>query len=223
MKNFQKLIFIALSLIVLFCIGCAKTNLEYSTQSVLSEYRKNLFVGKGSSFVATFTSGQREKDYVMDGVCSSLVDFGVVTLKFENYVLSSLPKFELKVNEDIFAGELEHNPYDGSFVFDIERQVEDGDILILYLVDYDEYVNLDCWSNTWQCDYKKAKEIFCDKYKAEIQQNTEENVLKGEMYIKIVSDDKEFKNIYWYVLLVCQNGNMYSVLIDVNNCQIVQN
>ncbi|MBQ9793251.1 MAG: hypothetical protein IJW32_05920 [Clostridia bacterium] len=221
-KIILSLSFIILSVFVLN--ACSKVNnpQEVST-NVLSEYRKNLFVSKTNFCVATFTSGQREENYIMDGSNTKLVDFGVLTVKFDNYTSQSLPKFELKINNDLYTGEFEHNPYDNTFVFDIQKQVSDNDTLNLYLVDFDQSTLLQCCSKNWKINYKQAHTIFTEKYKTEITSHTTDNVLKGEVYIKIVSDDKDLKNFYWYVLLVCQNGDMYSSLIDVNSGEIVQN
>ena len=224
-KILKKIIsFIVLILSVFIVSACSnKVKTEEISINAISEYRKNLFVAKTNFCVATFTSGQREEKYIMDGKNSKLVDFGVLTLKFDNYTSLSLPKFELKINNDIFTGELEHNPYDGSFVYDIQKQVNDNDTINLYLVDYDQSTSLSCLSRGWKVNYLQAESIFANKHKAEFNKNTIDNKLNGEIYIKIVSDDKEMKNFYWYVLLVCENGDMYASLIDVNSGEIIQN
>ena len=93
----------------------------------------------------------------------------------------------------------------------------------MYLIDFDEYITLDCWSKNWNITYKDSLNIFKDKYKKEINEHIENNILQGEIYIKIVSNDKNLKNIYWYVLLVCKNGDMYATLIDTKTGDILQN
>ncbi|MBQ3213583.1 MAG: hypothetical protein IJB10_01030 [Clostridia bacterium] len=225
LKIIKKLIlsFVLLMLAIFALSGCSKVKPQEISRSVLSEYRKNLFAAKTNFCSITFTSGQREENYIMDGTNTKLVDFGVLTVKFNNYISSSLPKFELKINKDLYAGEFEHNPYDNSFVYDIQKQVNNTDIISVYLVDFDQEILLQCFSNGWKINYKDAHNIFTQKYKTEIVSNTVNNLLNGEIYIKIVSEDKEFKNFYWYVLLVCQNGDMYASLIDVNTGEILQN
>ena len=221
-KIILSITFIILSMFLLNACSKVNNHQELST-NVLSEYRKNLFVSRTNFCTATFTSGQREENYIMDGNNTKLVDFGVLTVKFNSYTSQSLPKFELKINNDLYAGEFEHNPYDNTFVFDIQKQVNDNDTLNLYLVDFDQSTLMQCFSKTWKVNYKQAQNIFTEKYKTEIEGHLTDNILKGEVYIKIVSDDKELKNFYWYVLLVCQNGDMYSSLIDVNSGEILQN
>lgn len=223
-KNF-KITLLSLMLLILtpFFCGCKNsTKQETVVQSSLSEYRKNLFVGNGSGFSVTFTSGEREEPYVMDGENQKLKDFGVLTLKFNN-LPANLPQFELKVNEKTYTGQFEKNPYDNTFVYDICTQVNDEDNLNLYLVDFDEYVKLDCVSKNWQFDYVSALNIFSEKYKEEIKNQTENNVLNAEIYVKIVTDSKNMENIYWYVLMVCKKGDMFASLIDTKTGQIIQN
>ena len=65
--------------------------------------------------------------------------------------------------------------------------------------------------------------IFSEKHKEDIKVNSNKNKLNGEIYIKIVSSDKQLSSVYWYVLLTCTNGNVYASLIDVNSGEIVQN
>lgn len=223
-KNF-KIVFILIFLFTLipFSFSCKSSQKQESiVKNSLSEYRKNLFVGFGSTFTVTFTSGEREEPYIMDGNKNSLQDFGVLTLKF-NSLPANLPQFELKVNANTFVGTLEKNPYDNTFVYDICSQVEDIDTLTLYIVDFDETVKLSCISSSWEYNYLSALNIFENKFKSEINSQIENNILNGEIYIKIVSDNEKMENIYWYVLLVCKNGDMYALLIDTKTGQIIQN
>lgn len=223
----KKIILICMTFAFVFLFGCSNSQKNNETQNILqnslSEYRKNLFVGKTDNFIATFSSGKREDSYIMDGNKTKLVNFGVLTITFIKNPDSTSPQFELKVNTNTYAGELERNPYDNTFVYDIETQVDDKNVLTLYVVDFDEYITLDCLSKNWNITYQKSLEIFKNKYKKEINTHTNNNVLQGEIYIKIVSSDKQLKNIYWYVLLVCKNGDMYATLIDTKTGDILQN
>ncbi len=226
-KNIFKTIFPIL-ISVLFCVvgvACNKNNQNNyeSSINVLSEYRKNLFVGNGGNFIVTFTSGQRESNYIMDGETSPLVDFGVLTVKFNYSFEKSAPKFVLKINDKSYEGELEKNPFDGTFVFDIEKQVNDSDVISLYLEDINENLNLTCWSKSWNITYKSALQSFLNKHKDNLSKYYVEDRLEGEIFIKIVSNDSKMSSVYWYVLLVCKNGDILASLVDVNNGQIIQN
>lgn len=222
---FYKKVIICLSFVVLlgvtFIFGCSKINLTDHSLSSISEYRKNLFVGKTGNILATYTTGQREQDYIMDGKKTPLTDFGVLTLSFSE-PLEKAPEFKLTINGTCYESVLELNPYDGTYVFDTEMQTDDGAQIELYLKGFDQTIKLVCVSSSWSSTYQDAISIFSQKYQKELDSHSKNGVLNGEVYVKIVSSSKTLDNIYWYVLCVCESGEMYSALIDPNTKVIVQ-
>ena len=131
----RKLFFICVCCVLClstFLCGCGEVNFKTHAHTYISEYRKNLFANKTGSLLATFTSGERERDYDLTGVKTPLVDFGVLTVKFYMDIGDTLPTFELKVNNKTYSGQLDKNPYDGSFVYDIETQVDDESDIPLF-------------------------------------------------------------------------------------------
>ena len=205
--------------------GCSNKNSQKTNglENYLSEYRKNLFVGKTSNYLITFTSGQRESTYIMDGECSNLVDFGVITIKFNSAFGGQKLQYELKVNDDTYTGELEINPYDKTLVADIQRQVDDNAQMSIYLVDFDETIELQCWSKNFEYNYKDALEIFAFSHKEAIENNTLNGTLNGEIYIKLVAENNNMNDIYWFVCLVFKNSDTTASLISVKTGQILQN
>lgn len=224
-KIFYKKVLVCLSFILLlgitFIFGCTKVNLTDHSLSFISEYRKNLFVAKTGNILATYTTGQREQDYTMDGKKTPLTDFGVLTLTFSSK-LEKAPEFKLTVNGTCYESVLELNPYDGTYVFDTESQTDDSAQIELYLKDFDLTTKLVCVSSSWGSTYQDAISIFSQKYQNEINAHTQNGILNGEVYVKIVSSSKALDNIYWYVLCVCESGDMYSALIDPNTKAIIQ-
>lgn len=223
MKIKKVLVSFCLLLCLFFLCSCGGNQTPNNIiENSLSEYRKNLFVYKNNNYLVTLTSGERESNYIMDGVKSDLVDFGVVTVKFNDIFAGSKLQFELKIDNDTYSGEFERNPYDNTFVFDIGKQVKDESTVSLYFVDFDENVDMKCISKDWEYDHLDALEIFAEAHKEEIKTLTNDNSINGEIYIKTVTENNDLSNIYWYVLLVCKNGEMYANLISVTTGQIVQ-
>ena len=222
----RKLFFVNLCIIVLmsslFLFSCGSVELKNHSHTYISEYRKNLFANKTGNLLATFTSGEREKDYDLTGVKTPLVSFGVLTVIFDIDIGESTSTFELCVNDKIFTGELERNPYDGSYVYDIQEQVEDDDTITLKINELDQNLKLVCLSASWHSTWEDAVSIFSQKYNSEIASHSKEGKFLGEIYVKIVSKTRNLENIYWYVLCVCQDGKIYSCLVDVNTNEIVQ-
>ena len=206
----------------IFLYACGQVNFKTHEHTYISEYRKNLFVNKTGILLATFTSGEREKDYDLTGIKTPLVDFGVLTIKFNVNIGDTLPTFELKVDDKTFLGTMEKNPYDGSFVYDIETQVKDESEITLKLPDFEQNLKLICVSSGWNTTWEDSVEIFCQKYNKEIASHTKQGKFLGEIYVKIVSTDKTLDNVFWYVLCVCQDGNIYACLINPNTREIIQ-
>ncbi len=222
MKIKKFLVSFCLLACLFFLCSCGNTPSSNKLEDNLSEYRKNLFIYKNSSYLVTLTSGQRETDYIMNGENTKLVDFGVLTVKFNSVFAGSKLQFELKIDDDTYAGEFERNPYDGTFVYDIQKQISDDSLISLYIVDFDEKINLQCISKNWQYGYKDALQIFANNHKTEIEGIVENGKIKGEVYIKTVAEDSNLNDIYWYVLLVCKNGEMYANLISPVTGEVMQ-
>lgn len=223
--HFYKKVFLCLSFVILlavvFIFGCSTVNLSDKSLSSISEYRKNLFVGKSGNILATYTTGEREQDYIMDGKKTPLTDFGVLTL-YVSSPLDQAPEFKLTVNEKSFEGVLEQNPYDGTYVFDTLCQTDDNAQIELYIKQFEQTIKLVCVSANWTATYQDVLSIFSQKYQKELDSHSSRGILNAEVYIKIVSSNKNLDNIYWYVLCVCESGDMYSALIDPITKEIIQ-
>ncbi|MBQ3047600.1 MAG: hypothetical protein IJD48_01130, partial [Clostridia bacterium] len=168
-----------------FLFGCSTNNTQNNLMTYVSEYRQNLFIAKTEKFLATYTTGKREIDYIMDGQKTTLTDFGVLTVSF--FGNENFKQFCLTVNEDKFEGELELNPYDGTFVFDTQHKTGDNSSIKLFMKDLNQQIELQCVSSFWTVNYHDALNIFADKYKTQLNNNFSKNLLDAEIYIKIVS------------------------------------
>lgn len=217
--KFLSLVFFMIPL-CLFLFSCSPT-LEEQINSCVSEYRENYFYAKTDNFIASFTDGEREKDYIYNGEKTSLVNYGIIVLKTGLMVEEKL-KFELSVNGEVLVGEMGRNPFDHTFVFDTERRVSSGDSLELYLVDFDVKLTFVCLSKDWEVNCGQALTKFVHEYKTQLQAYVTKDCFQGEVYIKLVADLSDENNIYFYVLAVCKDGQVFGSLIDVKTGNIVQ-
>ena len=223
----KKHFFIFIILIFLFVcptlIGCGQVDFKTHAHTYISEYRKNLFVAKTGNMFITFTSGERESDYDLTGYKTPLVDFGVLTVVFDVDIKDLLPSFQLRVNDKNYSGKLEKNPFDNSYVYDIETQVNDNDDITLTLDDFEQSLKLVCISSEWKSTWEDAVEIFNQKYLKEVASHTKQGEFLGEIYVKIVAENKNLESVSWYVLCVCQDGSIYACLINPNTKEVLQN
>ena len=223
MRKFIKVfgLILCLTFIGLTLVGCGKS-VEEELSLNISEYREDFFYGSTLNMSATFTDGQRESEFVTDGKKSELQDFGVLVVRSNND-LGENPRFELKINDETYEGEMEKNPFDGSYVVDVLRRVDCEDTIVVTIPSINETITLECLSKDWGCDCNKALNVFIDNNKDNLNEYMSANGFEGEVYIKIVADKKDIANIYWYVLCVCQDGNVFANLISVEDGKIVQN
>ena len=209
-------------LCVFVCFLCFFTfsckSLEEDVSSSISETRDDFYYAKTDDYLVTFTSGKREQNYVMDGVSTSLVPYGVIVLKTSKN-LGKTPSFAIKSGDKVYSGEMEINPFDGSFVADIEREIKGEDDIIFSLPSQNFETKLKNLSKNWEITPSKALDIFVKHKKNELNKYKKSN-LDGEIYMKIVGDEEN--NTYYFVLFVGKDGNTISSLIDVNSGEILQ-
>lgn len=223
----MKKIFAILSLLLVsfFTFGCDNNLIEIVNGEV-SEVRYNLFEIKNEQLSVFFTSGFREEPYVIDGVSNSKKEFGVITIRFltdiSNY--SGLPSFIITINDMDFDGDFELNPFDQTYVQDIETFVLDDATISMKILwnNFEFEGTLTNVSNSFVINHKEALKIMIKEFKPQLQRLIQNHKFQGEVYIKIISDtsfliDKK----YWYVCVIGKTGENYSVVIDPQTKQIL--
>ena len=204
---------------LLFSVGCSNVNYFYKfANENIAEVRKNMYVGETDNLKVSLISGMREKDYVINGLATDLVEFGVLTFMFKTEV--SLPEtvnYVLTIGTTRYDGVLEQNPYDGSFVCDIKKVVNSADVITAKIIagEFVESVEVKSVINGWNVDDANALKLACSELKGELNNFIENDEFYAECYIKIINDpDVDKNNYFWYVNFVGRNGNNYAVVIN---------
>lgn len=193
-------VFIALVCMSFLLTGCS-ANINTLVKNNLSEYRSGICYGESTNLSATFTMGKREDPYVLNGKKENLVEFGVLTITFYEE-LSIAPSYTLMIDTIQYSGKLEKNPFDGTYVADICREVSaSADVYLKVLGGgINESLNLINVSKDWQVSYKKALKIASEEFSEALKNYIKRNSLQAEVFLKIVGNLEEgTKNIYWYV------------------------
>ena len=223
MKKVIKFFFFFLCLIFVGTMfaGCDGKSLQEGISGKISEFREDFFYGSLDNVSASFTDGRRESNFRADGKSTELQDFGVLLVR-ANESEDTLD-FVLKINDLEYEGTLQKNPFDKSYVIDLNRRVESTDKITLSLPSLNLSFDLECLSKDWAVDSNKALNIFTHNNKANLNEYFVDGNFNGEVFIKIVADKGNIANIYWYVLCVCEDGNIFANLISVDNGEILQN
>lgn len=218
----KKIYYIAIALIILilcsfFLVGCNK--MYNLVKNNVSEMRINYYVGKSSNLYVSFITGFREQNYIIDGKNTTAVEFGVVSFKLLNDALITSEEltFELIVDGKKYDGSLQKNPYDNTFVADIQSQVKGVKNIIAKIVDkqnvYD--VSLQSVIKDWKVDHELALKIACKELKNELETYVINGIFRGEVYVRIINNANMTNDKYfWYVNFVAEDGKTTAVIID---------
>ena len=216
MKKHLTIIFILIFSAICF-YGC-NNNINLLVQEKISEVRFNLFNCFSDEINVNFTSGFRENPYILNGKSESKKEFGVITVKFLKEIENKniLPSFVITINDMDFDGEFELNPFDQTYVQDIETFVLDDSTISIKVMwgDFLFENELKNISKTFNCNHSKALNIFIKEYDKDIKYLLKNNI-DFEVYIKIINDPSlNIDKNYFYVCLLSTTGESLSVIID---------
>lgn len=187
----------------------------------LSEYRECLFYLKSEDFVATFTSGKREKDFSYDGTKTRLVPYGVLVVEYFSPIDDLGDRhFVILIDSMQYTDELEYNPIDGTFVCDLGVEVcDDSDLYLrLWGGGVSDQAYMQCLSNRF-IGYKKALKVAIEHFKSELSDYKSGLKFSGEFFIKFVGD-KSLDNLSYYIQFIGQDKRSFICLVGAYTGEI---
>lgn len=221
MKKKHKIIFGAAILVVLLVgtvlWGVLGNQMYQIAKTHLSEIRYNLYAGQTSLGEVTFMSGQRESEYIINGENTPLTDFGLLTFVPAGSSDVQQARYHMVADEQVFEGNFEKNPFDQSWVADVETILENVENFTVQLTLDTEQVEATLSSVTaaWTVNHEKAIEIGCSALNLELKAWMKNGTFPAEGYVKIIHDATlNNTDYYWYVNFVNQNGEHVAVIID---------
>ena len=193
----------------------------------LSEIRYNLFQGKTEQMNATLMSGLREEFYSLDGTARSLIEFGVITVTFltETTGLIGKPRYSLTVDDVLYEGLLEKDPFKNNYVADIKKIVPD-EAQVYLAVEWDTFfqtVKLDPISVNWQINWENALKIAVENVDIRYFNSL---ILDGkffaEVHIQMMGDPTgAISKYYWHVNIYGKDGSIFTVIIDPDTGEVM--
>ena len=224
MKIFKKF-FLLIFICPLFLFGCNNANLKAIVNEKLSEVRFNLFSASSDEINIKFTSGFREDPYILNGKSENKKEFGVITVKFLKSLpnTNASPNFVITIEDMDFDGVFELNPFDQTYVQDIETFVlDDSNVTIKIMFgELNFETSLKNVSKEFSINHKDALNIFIKEFEKDINLLLK-NGKDFEVYVKIISDPNfSLDKNYFYVCLISNSGISFSLIIDPLSGQIL--
>lgn len=220
MKLAKKVVIISLLLMSIFTFCACKGEKEFLNK--MSELRQNYFDIKTADYYVSLTTGYRENPYLSDGKHSgNLTQFGLLELTlFDKLFSGDKLEYEIMIENNKIKGVMEKNPFTSTFMDDIEMVVEDNKSVIIKVL-YGEEAELSLVNRSlnFEIDYSKALEIASTNMSEKFK---EKNIkFDGETYLKLIHDNSSFDKFFWHFSVKNSDKKTYSLIIDVNNGQIV--
>lgn len=211
----MKLFFLIISMLIFSSCGNKYENILISNTS---EIRECLCVGESEELSASLTVGMREKNYIVNGYSTELIEFGVLSFELRNIdVDKNNCQFILFVGTDKYTGDLQENPFDQTLVADIQKVVDCNKKIVARLISNNVEIDVELFSinRDWNITSSDVYKIIAKNLKDEIKAFINNNIFEGEVYIKIINDQDITKNdYYWYVNIIGRNGKRLSAIVS---------
>lgn len=217
MKKISVIVLLALCFVLAGCGSDLKTSLVEN----LSDIRYNIFVGQDEDVNISLMCGMRENPYAYDGISNKKCEFGIITVQTNGQNFESLP-YELTVDGAKISGTLEENPFDHTYMIDIEKIISSESAVYITIESLANNMILTCESCSWEVQYDDAIELGIKELFDSTDMFVEDGRLKAETYLKIIYDQKDSESpYYWYFGIVGENGENIAVILDVHTGAVI--
>ncbi len=192
--------------------GCGKSTLTLMQENA-SEWTKVYYLGECDEFYATISSGEREKDYLMNGRKAESVDFALLTLNFATSPQKSAINVDVNIDGTSSTQELELNTLNNTYMLDLEKQLTgEESVSVSYGGKTLELVNM---SKDFKIDDKKAMEIACKEMEKEITKKKSFNNLNAEIYLRVLDKKaNNFDDLFWCLTILNVDNESFSIVIS---------
>lgn len=217
----RRFLLIILFIFIPFVTACNESTVSIIKKNV-SDLRVNYFEGRGTYFSVAMSCGYREENFNYDGISTSSVECGVITICFfethNYYSITAIVSIDGQDEEIVFL----RSPYEDVYMADVCRLLTKENIISVHLKNQTEVVDLIEISSGWEVDWNRAISIGVNHYKNEISGLIQNKKISAEAYLKIIAKD-EFDKKYWYFSIIDTKNNTFFCLIDVNTGDVVSN
>lgn len=221
--RFSLIFLIFAIIIIVIYFGFVKVDIRDLVNKNISEMGEFCFSAQNSISDVKIYTGKRENPYLLNGVHEQCKPFALLTFRTNELDVQS-PTFIAQINDQSYNGILEQNPYDNTFVTDLEVCIpEDAQIKVTITIKNNQYeYDVKNINKDWNLTFEDAKNIGIEHLTNEIQKCKKGKKINAEFYVKAITDTNGlFDSFYYYVSMIDTEGNSHNIVIDVNSGEII--
>ena len=225
----KKILTIILSTIIVIVVAIAIYFAYFRVDAIslahknISEQDKVCYYANNGNSQVKLISGTREEPYVLNGKSEDSKEFALIIFCCDAQNVQN-PTFVASIDDKSYNGILQNNPYDNTFVVDLEISVPENANINIKITINDETLNYEptSMSKEWKISSEKALDIAIEHFSDIINQKASHKGLDAELYLRIISDaNNAFDKFFYHATLTLSQNEAYSIVIDVNTGEII--
>ena len=226
----KKLILSLFTVLVVFVIAVVvyfayfKVDAKELINKNVSEIDKVCFTAHNGLSQVKLISGTREDPYLLNGKSENCKPFALIIFR-TNQAGVQAPTFVASINDKSYNGIMEANPYDNTFVVDLEQEVNDDATINVKITINDNTYNYDLINTSadWLVKAEQAKDIAIEYFLDKIKDCSSYKGVDAELFVRILSDNSgNFDKFFYHITLNKTDGEVCSIVIDTNTGDIIK-
>ena len=218
-------LFFLIFLASLTFFGCSTNTEKYLRQNT-AELREYLYEGSSDGVCASLIFGKREKNYIVNGYATELVEFGVLTFDVPKDIQidETIAKYVVTVGTTRYSGDLQKNPFENTLVADIKKNISGVQSVTAKIIagEFVKEIKLVCINENWKIKSADVYSLVAKAFKNDFAKMINNNSFAGELYIKIINDsDENTSDYYWYVCVIGRTGGRLSLIVSPKTGEIL--
>lgn len=212
------MIFFLIMLGLVSILGGCGSSLESLLLSNISEVQEHVFVGASKGIVATFVVGNREEDYIKNGISTKSVPFAVLTIASEEKTAITVDNFNLLIGKCEYSGHMLKNPYTGEYQVDLDDVRDGGDVVLLATIcGVQVDIALLSISDDLNFNFNDAIGVVADSRSEKINGVLKNGKFNGEVYIKLLGELKRNnKDLSWGITIISTDGKRINFVVSAD-------
>lgn len=209
-----------IAFVVMLFGGCTTEN----TKEKVSDMRYGIFDGSCENYNATFVYGMRENPYLLDGNANKTVEFGIISVCFnEKLKETDIVNYSIKINDKTLTGKLEKNPYSNEYMADIGMICSDDSSISLSINVNDKDANtieMENKNSSWEINSEKALDIGLEALKDNLESIKKKNE-NYEIQVKISTQQNTNFGKYYWVVTIASKTEKHNVIFTTQSEEIL--